>query len=172
MQDRLVIDEETGVVLTTIHDGDRIVRAKSVEHLDTYDTWDLSGFFKGHSAELKQVIPTLNMAEKAVLMSIIPYVSYSACNLEYSNVVGYSNGKDINLDDIVSICGFSKNTVTSAVNSLIKKDILYKGRNSNGNQYFINPWLVHKGNTINKVLKEMFKNYHIRVKQNVKWKDL
>lgn len=166
MKSRVVIDEETGEILAYLEEGDRILRAKSEEYLKESEAWSASGFFKGHSAELQKVLPDLTMSEKAVLISIIPYVYYVTCNLRHSNK------KDIVLKDIIRICGFSKNTVVAAIDSLISKDILYKGQNSKSNQYFVNPWLIHKGNTINKVLKEMFKNYRVRTKDNLRWKDL
>jgi hypothetical protein len=54
---------------------------------------------------------------------------------------------------------------------LLKKDIIYRGKNSENNQWFVNPWLFSRGSTINKVLKTMFQNYHIRTK-GCRWKDL
>jgi hypothetical protein len=72
---------------------------------------------------------------------------------------------------LVEITGLSRGAVYDAINSLIRKDIIYKGRNSKNRQYFVNPWLFCKGNRINKVLKTMFKNYRIRVLGGVKWKD-
>lgn len=164
--DRIVVDRDTGVILTTLEEGDKIIRSKSVERLKETENWKLEDFSKINDKELRHIIPILNLSERAVFLSLVPYVSYKSC------VIEFANRKDMNLSDIVKICGFSNNTVIDAIESLIKKDILYKGRNSKSNQYFMNPWLVHKGNTINKVLKEMFKNYRVRVKGNVKWKDL
>ena len=84
----------------------------------------------------------------------------------------YDNGEDIGSEDLVAITGLSRSVVYQTINSLVNKDILYKGRNSVNRQYFANPWLFCKGNRVNKVLKTMFKNYRIRVLNNKRWKDL
>ena len=72
----------------------------------------------------------------------------------------------------MEISGISKGKISSVINGLVEKDILYKGKNSRNVQYFVNPWLFCKGNRINKVLKTMFKNYEIRTMDKTKWKDL
>ena len=93
-------------------------------------------------------------------------MGYEDCCLKYPN------GKDITTDNLADITGLSRSVIYSTIASLMKKDILYKGKNSNNRQYFINPWLFCKGNRINKVLKTMFKNYRVRVCGGVKWQDL
>ena len=105
----------------------------------------------------------LSQAEKAFLFSILPYISYEDCHLQYGN------GIDIGTEDLIDITKLSRPLVYQTVKSLISKDILYKGRNSKNRQYFVNPWLFCKGNRINKVLKTMFKNYHIRSMGGKKW---
>jgi len=169
---RIVIDTETGEILTKLKEGDRIVRAESIEYLESNEPWKKVGFFKGYSNELRMVVPTLSTTEKALLLSLIPYVSIDAFDMKHSNGLEYSNGNDMGLEGVIKVCGLSRNTTVDAINSLVKKDILYKGKNSKGNQYFMNPWLIHRGGTINKTLKAMFKNYRIKTEGNVKWKDL
>jgi hypothetical protein len=166
MRESFVVEKGTGEVISELRDGDRILRKESLDYLSDYETWNLNDFFKGYAGELRKVLPALSMAEKAVFVSIIPYVSYRACNLQYSN------GEDMNFEDIIKVSNVARATGLSAVTRLIEKDILYKGKNSKGNQYFVNPWLVCKGNTINKVLKEMFKNYHIQIMGGAQWKDV
>lgn len=166
MSNRLVVDEDTGKVVNTIFQGDRILRSKSVELLQTKDKWDTGSFSKVNDEELKLLTPTLTISERSVLWSLLPYVSYSSC------LIQHTNGKDINFSGIVKLSGMSYNTVLSAVESLISKDVIYKGKNSRGNQFFINPWIAYKGNTINKVLFDMFKNYKILSKGNKAWKDI
>lgn len=109
----------------------------------------------------------LNVYEKAFLFSITPYIGYEDCCLKYP-----SNGVELRFDKLVDISGMSRSKVSDVISSLVEKDILYKGKNSNTIQYFVNPWLFCKGNRINKVLKTMFKNYQIQVKDGTMWKDL
>lgn len=175
-----VVDVETGEIVTDIHPGDRIVRHKSSESYrkvvkknadnnsvkDEFQKWDLDNFFRANISELSLWMDDLSQAEKAFLFSVSPYISFEDCRLIYGN------GIDIGTEKFIEITNMSRSLVYETINSLIKKDILYKGRNSRSRQYFINPWLFSKGNRINKVLKGMFGNYKIRVLNGKRWKDL
>ena len=161
-----IVSHETGEVINTLYEGDRTVRKESVEYLNGIREWKMEHYFKGHIGEIEKWMGDLNTAEKALLFSIVPQISYTDCHLQYSN------GQDIGTEDLVKISGMARGTVYETINSLIKKDILYKGRNSKGRQYFINPWLFCKGNRINIVLQTMFKNYRIRVMDGKRWKDV
>ncbi|NLB78071.1 MAG: hypothetical protein GX796_04275 [Clostridiaceae bacterium] len=175
---RIVVNTETGEIEHELQKGDRIVRKNSVESLikkqrkdkDTEQRvtleWNLENFFKVHVPEMRLWMKDLSQTERAFLFSITTYVSYEDCHLQYDN------GADIDSEDLVAITGLSRSVVYQTINSLVNKDILYKGRNSVNRQYFANPWLFCKGNRVNKVLKTMFKNYRIRVLNNKRWKDL
>lgn len=124
----------------------------------------MESFFKGNIEEIKAVMIDLNVYEKAFLYSIVPYMGYDDCCLKYRN------GNELTFDKLVEISGISKGKLSEVIKDLIKKDILYKGKNSQNAQYFVNPWLFCKGNRINKVLKRMFRNYKIRI-YGIKWGD-
>ena len=166
MSERLVVDPETGEVVNRLRSGDRVLKAESIEYLASTQEWKLDNFFKGHAGEINKWLKELSVNEKAFLFSIMSYVSYEDCHLQYSN------GNDIGTEDLVRITNMPRRTVYETVNSLTEKDIIYRGKNSKNRQYFVNPWLFCKGNRINKVLKTMFKNYRIRVLGGVQWKSL
>ena len=172
-----VVDAETGEIVADIHPGDKIVRSKSSESYrkqvkknsettPDYQKWDLDNFYRANISELALWMDDLSHTEKAFLFSVSPYISFEDCRLIYAN------GVDIGTEDFIKITKLSRSVVYDTINSLIKKDILYKGRNSRSRQYFVNPWLFSKGNRINKVLKGMFGNYKIRVLDGKRWKDL
>jgi DNA-binding MarR family transcriptional regulator len=168
-----LVDGDTGQITTDLYEGDRIVRDGSIKHLrqtkgkaQALLEWNLEHFLKAHIPELKLWIKDLSQAEKAFLFSIQPYISYEDCHLQHGN------GVDIGTEDLMKITGMSRPAVYKVIDSLVDKDILYRGRNSKNRQYFVNPWLFCKGNRINKVLRTMFKNYKIRVLGNVRWKDV
>lgn len=161
----IVISPESGREIDAIYAGDRVVRKESIDYLKSVEEWKIEHFYKGHIKEIEKWMKDLSIVEKAFLFSIVPYISYNDCHL------AYGNGVDIGTEDLVEITGLSRGAVYEAINSLVKKDILYKGRNSKNRQYFVNPWLFAKGSRINKVLKTMFKNYRIRVLGGVRWKD-
>jgi hypothetical protein len=172
-----VVSTETGERTHELHKGDRIVRGKSVDAMaqklkeqekraqDLLE-WNLENFLKAYVAEMKLWMDDLTGTEKIFLFSIVPYISYDDCHLQHSN------GVDIGTEDLVTVTGLSRPVVYDCISSLIKKDILYKGKNSKNRQYFVNPWLFCKGNRVSKVLRTMFKNYKIRVLGGKKWKDL
>ena len=165
---RGIVDMGTGEIVDGARDGDRIkiIRRESVEYLAQFQTWKIEHFYKGHTDEIRKLMGELSTNEKAFLYSIAVYVGYEDCCLKYPN------GNDITTKDLIELTGLGKTAVHETIKSLVKKDILYKGKNSKNRQYFINPWLFCKGNRINKVLKTMFKNYKVRVMGGVKWKDI
>lgn len=157
---------DNGEILTRINPGDRILRANSIAYLDSCYIWKVEHFYKGNAAEMKKLMEELTPNEKAFLFSIAVYVGYEDCCLKYDN------GDELTTNDLIGLSGLGRSTTFETINGLIKKDILYKGRNSKNRQYFINPWIFCKGNRINKVLKTMFKNYKIRVLGGTQWKHL
>lgn len=172
-----VVDPDTGEIIDTISAGDRIVRKESSDsyrknikkHLKeepTYQRWDLDDFYRANISELTLLMDDLSQFEKAFLFSISPYVSYEESALKYKN------NADIGTEHLIKITGMSRTTVYKTIDSLIKKDIIYRGMNSRSRQYFVNPWIFSKGSRINKVLKIMFGNYEIRLLGNKKWKDI
>jgi len=163
---RYLINLETGELTDALEEGDSILRNGSKEHLKSRSTIPMKSFVKLNSDELARVMPELTTNERAVFITMIPYVSYMSCCLTYKN------GVNIELEDIAKLSFSSRATTIKAVESLVKKNIFYKGKNGKGNQYFVNPWLVNKGMTIDSVLKEMFKHYRIRSKGGVKWENL
>ena len=174
-RNRAIIDLDTGEI-NELNAGDRIQRKSSIDAFNrikqkqnqTQD-WSevMESFYKGNIDELRKNMTKLDIYEKAFLFSIAPYVGYEDCCLKYP-----SNGKELKYESLVEITGISRAKLQSVINSLIEKDIIYKGKNSRNNQYFVNPWLFCKGNRINKVLKTMFKNYQIQIFGGTKWKDL
>ena len=123
-------------------------------------------YFRGNVEEIKLIMKELEPYEKVFLFSIAPYVGFEDCCLKSANNV------ELNFEKLMEISGMSKGKLSAVLQSLMKKDIVYKGNNSKNIQYFVNPWLFNKGNRLNKVLKTMFKNYKIRTMNNIRWKDL
>jgi predicted HTH transcriptional regulator len=153
-------------IMVELNEGDRILRSKSQEYLQNTQEWKIEHFYKGHTSEIRKIMKELSANEKAFLFSIATYIGYEDCCLKYDN------GENITSEDLIQITNLGRTTVFDVISSLIKKDILYKGRNSKNRQYFINPWLFCKGNRINKVLKTMFQNYRIRILEGKRWKDV
>jgi hypothetical protein len=166
---KLIIDKNTGEIVGEINPGDKIIKKKSLDFLEKQQElqeWNIQHFYKGNIDEIKKLNNELSIYEMGLLYAIVPYVNYDDCCLKYNN------GQELGFDDIVKLAHVSQGKVSETLNNLLKKDIIYRGKNSKGIQYFVNPWLFCKGNRINVVLKTMFKNYRIRICQNKKWKDI
>lgn len=161
-----MVNTETGEVKHELQHGDRILKAQSIEKLKATEEFTLTNFSKINMDELQLILPELEIGEKAVLFTLFGYVRYE------TGLIQYRNGRDITFNDVVKLCGMTEKTLHKIINSLIEKDLLYKGKNSRNVQFFINPWIISRGNTISKVLKDMFKNYKIRSKNNRMWKNL
>lgn len=162
----LVVRAETGEILTEINPGDRILRKRSLDHLKDVKTWKIDHFYKGNLREISKWMKDLSTNERAMLFTLSPYIGYDDCCLKHEN------GDMVTFDFISGISDMGRATVSRTLNALIKKDILYRGKNSKERQYFINPWLFCKGNRINIILQTMFRNYRIRVMNNAKWGSL
>jgi len=160
------IVDENGEIIGSINIGDRIIRKESIDFLVGKEVWKIEHFYKGNIAEMRKQLESLSTYEKAFLFSIAMYVGYEDCCIKYDN------GRCLGFDDLIKISKFSREKAWNTINSLIKMDIIYKGKNSMGLQYFVNPWLFCKGTRIDKVLKTMFKNYRVKVMNGTKWGDL
>jgi hypothetical protein len=142
---------------------DKKLREAAAEKAGDKQEWNLEHFFKGHIPEIRELMKSLSVFERAFLFSIATYVGYEDCCLKYDN------GVCLDFEAMVDISGMSRGKTSQVLGDLIKADIIYKGVNSKGIQYFVNPWIYCKGVRINAVLKTMFKNYHIRVLGGKQW---
>jgi hypothetical protein len=168
----LMVNPDTGEITDEIYEGDRvrIIRKESLDYLvntqSDFQEWHIENFYKANAPELRKIMQDLSVYEKAFIFAMATYVGYDDCCIKYPN------GNDIGTEDLIKLTGFGRTKLFETIESLVKKDVIYKGKNSHGRQYFINPWLFCKGNRINVVLKAMFKNYRIRIRGGVKWKDI
>ena len=133
---------------------------------EEHQVWNPDNFYKGYTHEIRRIMDKLDIYERAFLFSVATYVGYDDCCLKFDN------GNELTFDKMVEISGMSKGKLSTIIQQLLKKDILYKGKNSKTIQYFVNPWIFCKGNRINKVLKQIFRNYEIQSENGKKWKDL
>lgn len=156
-----VTRKDTGVM----YEGDSIQRDSQNKFTRENMPWKRPGYVKSYTDELKLVLPQLTTIEKALFLSILPYVAYLSCCIQDRE------GRDIGLNEMERISGMAKKTVIKALQGLVDKDVLYRGKNSKKLQVFANPWLVASGAAINKTLKTMFKNYKIRSKEGVTWQE-
>lgn len=165
--ERLVIDDD-GVVVDVLQFGDRIIRASSIEtfkakkerendyKLYTKSFINYDEYVSVNIIELVFLLSELGHSERAFILTLIPHIRYETC------LIGHRNGKPITIKDMEKITGKSRSTIVKTIEKLVNKKILYKERKSHEVRYFFNPFLVKKGNYINKEVKAMFGDYYIR----------
>ncbi len=107
----------------------------------------------------------LDIYEKSFLYSIAAYVGYE------DGCLKYDNGKEINFESLIEITQISRRKLKDVINQLVNKKVLYKKKKGRNIQYFVNPWLISKGNRISKKLRTMFKEYNIKIYKK-KWREL
>ena len=172
--DKVIVDGDTGETIGELNQGDRIVRAASYRsRKDIYIEdinkdkihWEIKDFFKTSAQEQRLWLPLLSHMERSFLFAVTTYISYD-------NDLQDDDKKQIGTEELILLTGISRNAIYPVIGSLIHKDILYRGRNSKGIQYFINPWLTCKGGYIRRDLHALFKNYRIKVLGNKRWGDM
>lgn len=172
---RMVIDAETGEVLMVAAENDviRIYPQKKNSQKETEAIMSLSElgisyehYLRMNVLEFALTANTMSESEIGFLVSLLPYMSYVNC------LLCYKNGNELTADDMAEIVGASRPTVFNRLESLRKKDIIYRGKHSRGYQYFVNPWLFSKGSKFNSTLRTMFRNYRVKTRGNKKWSDL
>lgn len=131
--------------------------------MNEYETWTIRHFYKGNTDEIRKLLQDLSQNERAFLFSVVTYIGYNDCCIKHDD------GKTMDASDLARITKMGKSLLYATIESLRQKDIVYKGKNSGGMQYFVNPWLFSKGNKIDSVLRTMFKNYKIKVMGNQTW---
>ena len=166
-----ILDIEDGEELGVAHEGDsiNITRAKSTEAFrnrkaDNVELFNFkyNKFVMMNDDEFDLIMGDLSKSELVFLISISKYIGYS-------NSLEFNNHVCMGTEDLVSAVKLSRNEVYTVIRSLTQKDILHPGKNSKGNDFHINPWLYHRGETINKGLKSMFRSYKIRSKNGIEW---
>jgi hypothetical protein len=162
---RYILNVDTGEIIDELKDGDKIVRKASSDYLNETQDWVLGKFTKSSMDEIRKLVLELNSHEMALLFCASAYVGYEDCCIKYDN------GRALDVIDFIEMTKLSRTTIYNVLNSLRKKDIIFRGKNSQGDLYFVNPWLYCRGNRINNVLKTMFKNYKVRV-INKRWRDI
>lgn len=153
MQDRFIIDPESGEIVDILRYGDRIIRKKSaeisieIEHVPKDET-----FTKIYHA----IIPIIADIELPA-SSLIVFL-YLACNLRYmSNVAKYRNGKLINRECLEKHLGLSEATIKRAVKSLIQYGMIVEAKTLEGNAFIVNPFIVMVGDRVNRTVFDLFR---------------
>jgi len=152
------IISEHGEILDQLNEGDRILRKKSIEYLNSQ--FDVGCFVKVPVDELKLLLPELSKNEKAFLMDISPYVGYCDCKLRYPNT-----NRDLTGKHLEQITGLSRTSLYRVLKGLTEKHIIH-------GEYHINPWVLNRGNEFDVKVREWFGDYKVRSLGGVTWREV
>ena len=150
---KLVVETETGAVLTEINPGDRIVRSNSAEALKDLESAPEGETFTKlyHKVVPKLAQCKLSSAEWAIFL-------YLGTNLRYvSNVVKYRNGNMITRESLQRDLKLSEITVKRSVLRLIKEGLIVEARTIEGKVFVVNPFVLSVGDRINKTVYDLFR---------------
>ena len=156
----MVVDEETGVILTDIYEGDKIIRKSQSDYNNKYVTNfnKKELFVKVNINPLKEMWKELSMREFAVATALIPYISYKDGILR-------NNGISINLKEISLLLEIDYEAIRKIIPILEKKMIIQKTEiqseryaNKMKKCYVVNPYLFLRGTDIEYKILELFHN--------------
>jgi hypothetical protein len=150
---RVIIDVETGEVITQLAPGDRIVKGTSIDYLkDNVKVPKEEQFIKVYRSSVALLNECkLSGAEYGILL-------YLASNLRYkSNVCKYENGKLLNRDNLQRDMGLNVESIKRSIRTLIKEGIIVEASSTAGKVFILNPFLFNVGDTINKTVYDLFK---------------
>jgi len=151
--ERLVINSDTGAVMTTLMNGDKIIRAKSIETMQEFEKIPQGETF---TKLYHKVVPLL--IECRLSASEFMIFMHLAVNLRYlSNVAKYPNGKLItrqNLQDDLKVC---ERTLKSSIYKLIKVGLIVEATTIEGKVFIVNPYVVMVGDKVNKTVYDLFR---------------
>lgn len=150
--ERLVVGNG-GEILTTMQDGDRIIRGSSIAAFAELESAPQGETF---TKLYHKVIPllvecNLSAAELMIFM-------HMAVNLRYlSNVAKYPNGKLLTRANIQNDLNLSEITVKRSVYRLIKVGLIVEATTIEGRVFIVNPFVVMVGERISKTVYDLFR---------------
>jgi hypothetical protein len=150
---RLVIDSDTGEIMTELHEGDRIVRAASIDASHEFEYAPKNETF---TKLYHKIIPL--MVDCDLSASELMVFMYLAVNLRYiSNVAKYPNGKLITRDSLQNDLQLSEPTIKRSIYRLIKVGLIVEATTIEGKVFVVNPFVVTVGDKINKTVYDLFR---------------
>ena len=154
--------DSNGEIVGYIEEGDRIIKAGSVESVRGTVSWNPEESFGKFYPEAMKKLSKLGctVVEYRLLFLALGYVSYK------SGLLMHDNGRSVTARWLADELGMDIKHVYKTINGLIAKGRLYKGSGDKGkiDEYFVNPFYFFKWNRINQTLMAMFSDPKDRVK--------
>ncbi len=150
---KLIIDSETGQVITEMHKGDRIVRANSLDAVQSLENAPKNETF---TKLYHKVIPLIIDCDLSAAELI--FFIHLAANLRYlSNVAKYPNGRLITRENLKVDLKMSDITIKRSIYKLIKVGLIVEANTLEGKVFIVNPFVVMVGDKVNKTVFDLFR---------------
>ena len=150
---KIVVETETGEVLTEINPGDRIVRSNSAKALKDLESAPEGETFTKlyHKVVPKLAQCKLSSTEWAIFL-------YLGTNLRYvSNVSKYRNGQLITRDNLQRDLKLPEITVKRSILRLIREGLIVEARTIEGKVFVVNPFVLSVGDKVSKTVYDLFR---------------
>lgn len=144
---RVIVDAETGEILTELDPRDRIIRSKNLQHLTRNKLIKYVDFVVINQRNIIQLLPLLNSYEAMLLVILFQY-------LDYNNEALGGRKKPFRLADIIRINDLPRNSAYRAFKGLKAKGVV--AHTSDG--IFINPYIALKGGRVDYDILRLFKD--------------
>lgn len=154
-----VIDLETGEIINTIRQGDRVYRKESKDAIEgkVIDFNKGESFVKAYDDGMKKVRGKLSNAQYSFLWCILPQMEYN------TNILRNDDGTILERKDFTKITGMKYNANRKLLLSLVETGIIGMWQvgslDKKGimfNCFVVNPYVFHKGTMIYEGLLELF----------------
>ena len=156
----IVVDDQTGVILNNIYEGDKIITPKQQEYVNKYITnfQKKEAFVKVFTNPITALFKELPTKEFAVAMAIMPFISYKDGILKY-------DGKIADVRTISEQLGENYDVFRKTISSLVKKDVLGKVerqsdtyQNKTKQCICVNPFIYLRGQDLDREIHDKFVN--------------
>jgi predicted transcriptional regulator len=131
--------------------------AKNDEQVEKLKWNENEPYVKMFRKQFASLALELSSSEFAITIILTEYISYE------TGLIKKHSGTPIDMQDIEELTGFSKKTVIKAMQKLLSKKIVFRGRTGNTEndpyQFYANPHIFFRGRYINSTLIAMFKDY-------------
>lgn len=155
-----ILDDETGVILGELYEGDKIITPKQQEYTNKYITnfQKKEAFVKVFTNPITTLFKELPTKEFAVAMAIMPFISYKDGILKYNNKIA-----DVKI--ISEQLGENYDVFRKTISSLIKKEVLGKVerqsdtyQNKTKQCICVNPFIYLRGQDLDREIRDKFVN--------------
>jgi len=162
MDNRILIDVETGQVLSTLEPGDRfkVTKAEIIENFKKKKAAEANyitinerePFIKVYSNTLFNLSKSLTGTESQFINYLIQYIRY------HSGILAYKKGKTLTRKAMAAETGLSVRAVDRILQGLQDKEVIGKHKTGQDINFTVNPFIFMRGDKVSEILYIFYRN--------------